>query len=136
MGTTECCPSPNGCAHYEHICDGFIAEGVTEIRKSSDDAVVAPGWIFSRHAHIRPAISLEMQGRPTVLRYFDPSNFRATSGRYQARIVPGLTMTVTSDRVDLCGSVNRKRFGNWDRRIRFPATRYSFAAAAFGLPAL
>ncbi len=29
----------------------LIANGMTEIRKSSDDAVVAPGRILSRHAH-------------------------------------------------------------------------------------
>jgi hypothetical protein len=70
----------------ENVSNRFIANGVAEIGKSTDDPIVAPPGFSLAMRTIRSTASLETGGRPIALRYFDPSNFRATSRRYQARI--------------------------------------------------
>ena len=76
-------------------------------------------------------------GRPGEVRFFDPSNFLATSRRCHARIVSGRTMVATSAsalrpsclpmcaRVRRSPSVSFNRPGICARRMRFSATRYS-----------
>jgi hypothetical protein len=73
-------------------------------------------------------------------RAFEPSNLRAISLRYQARIVSGRATLATSARTlrpnrwPISASVARSAFEscsrplNWAVRIRFSVTRYSFCA--------
>jgi hypothetical protein len=76
-------------------------------------------------------------GRPG-LRFFEPSYLLATSRRYQAMIVSGVTIAAMSfsacipmrlqsfARRTRSWSVTGTRPGNFERRISFSAARYSF----------
>src|SRR5262252_3208660 len=80
----------------------------------------------------------EIRGRPGYLRDCEPSNLRAISRRYQARIVSGLATQATFSRalrptrfpisasVRRSGSDRRICAGKWSRKIRFSAAKYSF----------
>src|SRR5215467_8728396 len=82
--------------------------------------------------------SAEIRGRPGYLRDCEPSNLRAISRRYQARMVSGLAAQATFSRVlrpsrlpisasvRRSGSDRRSLAGRWARRTRFSAARYSF----------
>jgi hypothetical protein len=107
----------------ENVSDRFIANGVSEVRKSSDDPIVTPAWVLSRHAHDQVGYfsgNGRTADRIAILRSVELSG---EEPGYQARMVSGLTITVTSDsafrpsllpisaRGDRCGSVNGRRFG-------------------------
>src|SRR5262249_45571763 len=84
----------------------------------------------------------EIRGRPGYVRDCEPSNLRAISRRYQARIVFGLATQATlsralrptrspiSARVRRSGTDRRNRAGRCARRIRFSAARYSFYSSS------
>jgi hypothetical protein len=95
-----------------------------------------PGFSRARRT-TRASISAENLGRPGSVRRFDPSNFCATSLRYQARSASGLATRAISFRawrpsrfaisakVDRSALDRRKRDGRWALRIPFSASRYS-----------
>src|SRR6266705_2842766 len=84
----------------------------------------------------KSSTSLSIVGQPGALRYWEPSNFWATSLRCQPRIVSGLTILATSCRacfpnlwpisasVLRSPSLNRTRPLSWLRRIRFPVFEF------------
>jgi hypothetical protein len=91
----------------------------------------------------KASTSVGTVGRPGYCRCLEPSNFLATSFRYQARMVSGLATQATSRsalrptrfpisaRVARSGSLNRNLDGSFARRIRFSAARYSFCSRSF-----
>ena len=73
-------------------CEGFthglIGNSMAEIGQSTDDAVVSPTRVLSCEAdNKRPRPRGRRRGRPGEVRNLGPSNLRAISRRYQARIV-------------------------------------------------
>jgi len=83
-----------------------------------------------------------IRGRPGLRRAFEPSNLRATSLRYQARIVSGRATVATSasalrpNRWPISASVARSASESFSRpfncafRMRFSAARYSARASS------
>jgi hypothetical protein len=68
---------------------------MAEIGHGSDDAVVSPAGILSGEAHNEGFQFGAMRGRPGEVRNLEPSNLRAMSRRYQARMVSGLATQAT-----------------------------------------
>ncbi len=81
--------------------DGLIRNRVTQVGHGTNDAVVAPAGVFPCHPHAESFqlfIDLWSSG---YWRCLEPSNFRAISFRYQARIVSGLATQAISHRAFL-----------------------------------
>jgi len=120
----------------QNVSYRLIGQAVT-IGQSSDDAVICPAVVLSRHSHHQASTSGATAGRPGYCRCLEPSNFLATSLRYQAKMVsvwrhrrplgvlfvPGVSR---SRRVARSGSLNRNLDGSFALTIRFSAVRYSF----------
>jgi hypothetical protein len=93
---------------------------------------------------VKKLVRYPITGRSTLTRSrrLDPSNWRAISPQYQARIVSGLATQATcssalrpsllpiSASVALSGSDRRKRVGRCDRKMRFSTARYSFSSSS------
>src|SRR5450830_1525068 len=91
---------------------------------------------------INSSTSLLIRGRPGVRRFCEPSNLRATSLRYHAKMVSGRAAVATSpsalrpSRRPISPSFARSasesfsRPFNWAFRIRFSAARYSFRSSS------
>src|ERR1035441_6272215 len=89
---------------------------------------------------INSSTSLLIRGRPGLRRFCEPSNLRATSLRYHARMVSGRAAVATSPSAlrpsrrpispsfARSASENFSRPFNWPPRIRFSAARYSFGS--------
>src|ERR1035437_987794 len=96
----------------------------------------------SRMRTINSSTSLLIRGRPGVRRFCEPSNLRATSLRYHAKMVSGRAAVATSPSAlrpsrrpispsfARSASENFSRPFNWPLRIRFSAARYSFRSSS------
>src|SRR6202171_4906064 len=115
----------------------------------------APDWLAPRQSDHNPrtgsprpartinsSTSLSIRGRPGVRRARDPSNLRAISLRYHAKMVSGRAVVATSPR-DLrpnrwpispsfarSASESLRHPFNWAFRIPFSAARYSFRSSS------
>ena len=85
----------------QNVTHRLVTDGQAQVSQGSDNTVVAPGAIFSRHAHHQSLQFLADRGRPGAVRCWEPSNFFATSLRCQARMVSGFTMLATSAKICL-----------------------------------
>jgi hypothetical protein len=120
----------------QNVSYRLIGQAVT-IGQSSDDAVICPAVVLSRHSHHQASTSGATAGRPGYCRCLEPSNFLATSLRYQAKMVSGLATQATARSAfrprrfpisasGALGMLNRNLDGRFALTIRFSAVRYSF----------
>jgi hypothetical protein len=78
----------------QDIAHGLIGNRVAEIGKGPDDAVVSPTGVFPGEAD-NERFEVGRDAGPGEVRNWEPSNLRATSPRYQARMVSGLATQAT-----------------------------------------
>src|SRR2546427_1436149 len=82
----------------QDIADRLIADLVPKISQRPHNPVKTPVTVLPRHANDQ-LLDLPLDPRPArPRRAFDPSNLRATSLRYQARMVSGRAILATSPR--------------------------------------
>src|SRR5262245_22120094 len=82
----------------QDIADRLIADPIPQIGQRPRNPVITPVTVLLGHANDQ-LLNLSLDPRPAGLRrVFEPSNLRATSLRYQARIVSGRTTLATSPR--------------------------------------
>ena len=120
---------------------GALGECLKNLRRFEYEGRSYPQPVFSRAIRTtRASTSGATAGRPGYCRCLEPSNFLATSLRYQAKMVSGWATQATarsalrprrfpiSARVARSGSLNRNLDGSFALRIRFSAARYSFCS--------
>ena len=117
----------------KNVANGLVRMVVSDMNQRTRDPIITPITMSA-------SVAGSTRGRPGYDRLFEPSNFAATSRRYQPRIVSGLAIQVTLARafrpnlrpisasVARSGSDKRSRDGNCVRKILFSAAKYSFAA--------
>ncbi len=77
------------------VSHSLIANRVAEIGQRSDDAVVSQSEFSLAKRIMSASTSGAMRGRPGKVRNLEPSNLRAMSRPYQARMVSGLATQAT-----------------------------------------
>ena len=77
------------------VAHRLIGDGVAEIGQGPDDAVVPQPQFSLAKRTISASTSGAMRGWPGEVRNLEPSNLRAMSRRYQARMVSGLATQAT-----------------------------------------
>jgi hypothetical protein len=91
--------APLGCrldpVAAKDVAHRLIGNGVAEIGQGSDDAVVSQPEFSLAKRTMSASSSGAMRGRPGEERNLEPSNLRAMSRRYQARMVSGLATQAT-----------------------------------------
>jgi hypothetical protein len=79
----------------QNISDSLVRDLVAEMGQSADDTVIAPAGIVPCHLH-NQRLHFGANPRPARYeRYFEPSNFCATSLWNHSRIVSGLATMAT-----------------------------------------
>ena len=79
----------------QDVAHGLIGNGVAEIGQGANDSMVSPAGVSLAKRTTSASRSGAMRGRPGEARTLEPSNFRAMSRRYQARMVSGLATQAT-----------------------------------------
>ena len=91
--------APLGCrldpVAAKDVAHRLIGNHVAEIGQGSDDAVVSPAGVLSGEAHNERFQFGRNAGPSGEARSLEPSNLRAVSRRYQARMVSGLATQAT-----------------------------------------
>jgi hypothetical protein len=121
----------------ENVSYGLVRQPVAQVSQSTNDAVISPAGVLSRYAH-HQGFHFRRHGGPAgVLAMLGAIEFLGTSLRYQARMVSGLATQATSRStlrpsclpisasVTRSGSLKRNREGNFARKMRFSAAKYS-----------
>src|SRR5664280_1651835 len=150
VSPNECCPSHRAFAHWrgrhtvalQNIADRLIRDLMPQIGQRPHNPVIAQDRFSSAMRTINFSTSLLIRGRPEVRRFCEPSNLRATSLRYHAKMVSGRAAVATSpsalrpSRRPISPSFARSasesfsRPFNWPLRIGFSAARYSFRSSS------
>ena len=91
--------APLGCrsdpVSAQDVSHRLIGDGMAEIGQGSHDAVVSRPEFSLAKRTMSASSSGAMRGRPGEVRNLEPSNLRAMSRRYQARMVSGLATQAT-----------------------------------------
>jgi hypothetical protein len=76
----------------QNVSHRLIGQAMTQIGQRSDEAIISSASILTRHSHHQSFHVRLNGGLPGYCRCLEPSNFLATSLRYQARMVSGLAI--------------------------------------------
>src|SRR5262245_34705163 len=122
----------------QDVAYGLVGDLMTEVGQGAYDAVISPAAVLPRQPYHQRFYFRRNTRAAGIGTKADPSNFCATSRRYQARRVSGLATCAISCRalrpsrlaisasVSRSASDNRSRAGRCALRMRFSAARYSF----------
>ena len=107
----------------QNVSHRLIGQAVTHIGQASDDAVISPASILTRHAH-HQSLHVRLNGGAAWILCLEPSNVLATQATSRSALRP--TRFPISAKVPRAGSLNRNLDGSFALRIRLSAARYSF----------
>src|ERR1700680_3429391 len=73
----------------KNVANSLIRQMMAQVGDRTDDAIITPASVLSCHSHHQSFHFRLNRGAAGYCRCLEPSNFLATSLRYQARIVSG-----------------------------------------------